>query len=109
MKLAWDHKDRKERTNGYDRRRSDAPYHSSRWTKVAKAWKVEHPLCEACKSKGIIKAAEVVDHIVPWPICQDFFDETNFQSLCAECNMLKGYRDRPAIEKWKKEHKDNTR
>lgn len=103
MKLAWDSKDRKPEGNG--RPRSDSPYHSSRWTKLAKAWKAEHPLCEECKRKGIVKPAEVVDHIVPWPICEDFFDRSNLQSLCAECNMLKGIKDRPAIIRWKQEHR----
>ena len=106
MKLAWDPKSRREKSDGYVRRRSDEPYHSSRWTKLARAWKVEHPLCEECKRKGIIKAAEVVDHIVPWPICEDFFDRSNLQSLCEECNLEKGYKDRPVIERWKREHKD---
>ena len=104
MKLAWDPKSRREKSDGYVRRRSDEPYHSSRWTKLARAWKVEHPLCEECKRKGIVKAAEVVDHIVPWPICQDFFDRSNLQSLCEDCNREKGYKDRPVIERWKREH-----
>lgn len=104
MKLAWDPKSRREKSDGYVRRRSDEPYHSSRWTKLARAWKVEHPLCEECKRKGIIKAAEVVDHIVPWPICEDFFDRSNLQSLCEDCNREKGYKDRPVIERWKREH-----
>lgn len=104
MKLAWDPQSRREKSDGYVRRRSDEPYHSSRWTKLARAWKVEHPLCEECKRKGIIKAAEVVDHIIPWPICQDFFDRSNLQSLCEDCNREKGYKDRPVIERWKKEH-----
>lgn len=104
MKLAWDPKSRREKSDGYVRRRSDEPYHSSRWTKLARAWKVEHPLCEECKRKGIVKAAEVVDHIIPWPICEDFFDKSNLQSLCEDCNREKGYKDRPAIERWKKEH-----
>lgn len=109
MKLAWDPQSRREKTDAYDRRRSDAPYHSARWTKLAKAWKVAHPLCEECRRKGVIKAAEVVDHIVPWPICRDFFDQSNLQSLCEDCNRDKGYRDRPAIEKWKREHQDERR
>lgn len=104
MKLAWDPQSRRGKSDGYVRRRSDEPYHSSRWTKLARAWKVEHPLCEECKRKGIIKAAEVVDHIVPWPICEDFFDRSNLQSLCEDCNREKGYKDRPAIERWKREH-----
>ena len=104
MKLAWDLQSRREKSDGYVRRRSDEPYHSSRWTKLARAWKVEHPLCEECKRKGIIKAAEVVDHIIPWPICEDFFDRSNLQSLCEDCNREKGYKDRPVIERWKREH-----
>lgn len=109
MKLAWDPKSRREKGDGYDRPKSDSPYHTSRWTKLAKAWKVAHPLCEECKRKGLVVPAEVVDHIIPWPICEDFFDESNLQSLCAGCNTLKGIKDRPAIIKWKQEHKDDKR
>lgn len=65
---------------------------------------MSHPLCAECRRKGIIRQAEVVDHIVPWPICGDFFDTSNLQSLCEDCNREKGYRDRPLIQKWKKEH-----
>ena len=107
MKLAWDPQSRREKSDGYVRPKSDAPYQTWRWKKLAKAWKVEHPLCEECKRKGIIKAAEVVDHIVPWPICDDFYDRGNLQSLCAECNMLKGIKDRPAIVEWKRKHRTN--
>lgn len=103
-RLPWDPPSRRETPEGYSRPRSDAPYHSSRWTKLAREWKVAHPLCEECRRKGVIKAAAVVDHIVPWPICEDFFDRSNLQSLCEECNREKGYRDRPLIQKWKKEH-----
>ena len=108
MKLAWDHKDRKEKGSGYQRKRSDALYHTSRWTRLAKAWKIAHPLCEECKRKGIIKAAEVTDHIIPWPICGDFFDTSNLQSLCEDCNREKGYRDREKIGQWKREQAKNT-
>lgn len=103
QRLPWDPQDRNP--EGYSRPRSDSPYHSWRWTKLAKAWKIEHPLCEECKRKGIIRPAEVADHIIPWPICEDFFDTSNLQSLCAECNMLKGIRDRDKIQAWKREHK----
>ena len=107
-RLAWDPESR-QRPEGYSRRRSDPLYHSSRWTKLARAWKVAHPLCEECRRKGLIVPAEAVDHIVPWPVCGDFFDVSNLQSLCADCNRMKGYRDRPVIEKWKREHKEDKR
>lgn len=80
---------------------SMSDYHTSRWTKEAKAFKESHPLCEICKSKGIIKAADVVDHITPAPICKDFFDESNWQSLCQECNIAKGNKDKIKIKCWR--------
>lgn len=49
----------------------------------------------------MVKAAEVTDHIVPWPVCQDFFDRSNLQSLCQTCNIAKGNRDKVVIAKWR--------
>lgn len=105
MRLPWDPKSRTEKPKGYVRPKSDYLYQTWRWKKIAKAWKEAHPLCAECGRKGIIKAAEVADHIIPWPICGDFFDTSNLQSLCEDCNREKGYRDRPLIQKWKKEHR----
>ena len=60
-------------------------------------------LCEECKRKGIIKAAECVDHIDPWPICEDyFFDTRNLQALCNKCNIEKGNKDKKRIQEWRK-------
>lgn len=90
-------------TGAYVRPASDPRYHSPRWTKLSKVWRINHPLCERCRQRGIIRAATCVDHIVPAPICEDFFDERNLQSLCAECNMLKGMEDRKLIQKYRQE------
>ena len=57
----------------------------------------KYPLCKICESKGIIKESKVVDHIVPVPICKDFWDETNWQALCHECNIEKGNKDKRLI------------
>ena len=92
-------------TGAYVRPASDPRYHSPRWTKLSRRWRIAHPLCEECKRNGVIKAADCVDHIVPWPICEDFFDESNLQSLCTKCNREKGYKDRPKIQQWKRTHK----
>ena len=74
--LAWDSQTTRDRNAGrYIRERSGAPYNTSRWHKLAKAFIEDHPLCEECKRKGIIKAAECVDHIDPWPICEEYFFE----------------------------------
>ena len=60
-----------------------------------------HPLCEECKRNGIIKAGEVTDHIIPWPVCQDFYDENNLQTLCKDCNHAKGQKDKKLIQSYK--------
>lgn len=106
--LAWDSQTTRERNAGrYIRERSGAPYNTSRWHKLAKAFIEDHPLCEECKRKGILKAAECVDHIDPWPICEEyFFDTRNLQALCNRCNIAKGQRDKKRIQEWRKQHKN---
>jgi len=107
--LPWDTKRTRERNDGkYIRERSADPYHTFRWTRLSRAFRAEHPLCACCKSKGIIKAATCVDHIEPWPICGDrFYDRTNLQSLCDECNHEKGQQDKKKIQEWRKTHVSN--
>ena len=102
--LAWDSQTTRARNAGrYIRERSGAPYNTSRWHKLAKAFIEDHPLCEECKRKGILKAAECVDHIDPWPICEDyFFDTRNLQALCNQCNIDKGNKDKKRIQEWRK-------
>ncbi|MCR5408158.1 MAG: HNH endonuclease [Bacteroidales bacterium] len=91
----------------YQRDRSASPYHSYRWTRLSRVFRAQHPLCEECRRRGIIKAAEVVDHIIPYPVCKDFYDTKNLQSLCAECNVEKGNRDKRVIKEWRKTHTKN--
>lgn len=98
IKLPWNSRAHADKADGkYVRERSADPYHTSRWTKLSRAFRVEHPLCAECNRKGIIRPATCVDHIIPWPVCKDFYDRSNLQSLCAECNRLKGIRDRDTV------------
>ena len=99
-RLAWDG-ERRQDDGSYKRERSADPYHTSRWTRLSRAWRMMHPLCEECKRNGIIKAGEVTDHIIPWPVCQDFYDESNLQTLCEECNHAKGQKDKKLIQSYK--------
>lgn len=105
MRLPWDSAQRSKRA-GYDRLRSDSPYHTARWTRISRAFRATHPLCEECLKRGVFKSAEVVDHIVPWPVCVDFYDEKNLQSLCEDCNRAKGNRDKKTIQEWRISHPD---
>lgn len=103
-RLPWDVKNRVDSHDGkYHRERSADLYHTARWTRLSMAFRIEHPLCELCKEKGIIKAATCVDHIIPYPICAGyFFDRSNLQALCDKCNHEKGQRDKKVIQQWKK-------
>lgn len=77
--------------------KSTPEYHTSRWTKESRAFRMKYPLCKICESRGIIQESEVVDHIIPVPICKDFWDKTNWQALCNKCNIEKGNRDKILI------------
>ena len=106
MKLAWDTKGRVDsHDGGYHRERSADLYHTARWTRLSRAWRSNHPLCEECKRNGILKAGTCVDHITPYPVCKDFFDTSNLQTLCNECNNQKGQRDKAVIEAWRQSNK----
>lgn len=103
--LVWDTQRQRDINDGqYIREQSSPLYHTARWTRLSRAWRASHPLCAECLRHGIYKSAEVVDHIIPFPICQDFFDVKNLQSLCMECNNIKGIQDRPKIQEYKKAH-----
>lgn len=108
--LAWDTQETRDRVSGrYVRERSGAPYNTSRWHKLAKAFLEEHPLCEECKRNGRLRAAQCVDHIDPWPICKDYFFECrNLQALCYECNNMKGQRDKQRIQEWRRGHPEGV-
>lgn len=112
MRMIWDSQkqDKQAELNvpakSYDRVRSSELYHTSRWTKLSKAFRSSHALCEECKKRGVIKPATCVDHITPWPICGErgFFDRANLQALCDECNADKGRRQQKEIQLWKAKH-----
>ena len=95
---------KKENTpkTGYNRIRSADEYHTARWTRESRAFRALHPLCEMCKKEGIIHGSEVVDHIIPFPVCIDFFDQSNWQSLCKRHNAEKGNRDKKIIAEFKR-------
>jgi 5-methylcytosine-specific restriction protein A len=69
-------------------------YNSSKWRKLRLLFLREYPLCEQCKRKGVIKAAEVVDHVTPHKGDERlFWDESNWQALCKECHDRKTARE----------------
>ncbi|WP_227002045.1 HNH endonuclease signature motif containing protein [Pediococcus damnosus] len=65
----------------------EAFYHSTAWKKLSYQYKLANPMCEACLKRGIIRQADIADHVVP--IKQDWtkrLDYSNLESLCQYCH-----------------------
>ena len=69
-------------------------YKTAAWRHLSHAMLVQHPICQSCHEKGIIKMANLVDHIVP--IREDWskrLDPNNLQTLCYACHTEKTKED----------------
>lgn len=72
------------RARGYD----------GKWERARLRFLGEHPLCVVCEREGRLTAASVVDHITPHKGDQRlFWDESNWQPLCAPCHSEKTARE----------------
>lgn len=104
--LAWDTSLTKQRASGaYVREPSCPLYNTTRWRTISRVWKATHPFCAECLKQGVYNCDNLrTDHIVPFPICDDFFDTRNLQTLCERHNAEKGNRDRARIQEYKRTH-----
>ncbi|HHK4509399.1 TPA: HNH endonuclease [Pseudomonas aeruginosa] len=58
-----------------------------RWQQAREQYLRDHPLCVYCARKGLVTAANTVDHIVAHRGDADlFWDQSNWQSLCGPCH-----------------------
>jgi 5-methylcytosine-specific restriction enzyme A len=57
-------------------------YSTARWVRVARNQLQTHPLCRVCWDRGVITAAEVVDHVIPHKGDAVAFYMGELQSLC---------------------------
>ena len=77
-------------------RGANARGYTYRWQKASKVYLVNNPLCVRCESLGKVEAAAHVDHVVPHrgDVHGDaFWDEANWQALCARCHGWKTQRE----------------
>jgi len=57
------------------------------WKRRARAFLRRHPICAYCEEAGRLNAASVVDHKTPHKGDADlFWNEANWQPLCAPCH-----------------------
>ncbi len=75
--------------------RSRQLYNSKRWKTIRQiTLHKDGGLCNYCKQKDIIRAADVVDHITPHRGDPKlFYDVNNLQILCKECHDIKTYNE----------------
>lgn len=77
-------------------------YRSKRWQKVRQLKKIQDPICERCKAKGIITPVYIVHHkeyITDKNYMDDdiFFNLDNLESLCLACHNKEHFGERSEI------------
>ena len=61
--------------------------YDSKWSKSAKLFLIQHPLCVYCLQIGKTTEATIVDHIIPHLGNVELFnDPNNRQALCKHCH-----------------------
>lgn len=76
----------------YERQRGSASKrgYDARWRKARLEFLKENPICNDCKDE----LATLVDHIIPHKGSREiFWDEDNWQGLCASCHSRKTARE----------------
>lgn len=64
-------------------------YDRRAWRRRSKAQLSEEPLCKHCLERGIVKAADHADHVIPHRGDEELFWYGELQSLCHECHSTK--------------------
>ncbi len=83
---------KKKASDVAERKSANARGYTYKWQKASKAFLARHPLCVMCEAKGIVRAAQVVDHIKPHKGNQQlFWDRKNWQALCKQCHDRKTF------------------
>jgi 5-methylcytosine-specific restriction endonuclease McrA len=83
----------------------DAFYKTGRWQRLRRLQLQRRPLCRFCLERGIVTAANVVDHVTPHRGDWNKFVTGELQSLCEPCHNatkrqieLWGYRNDVGID-----------
>jgi 5-methylcytosine-specific restriction enzyme A len=76
-----------------DKRRNRV--YTNDWHKLSRAYRLEHPLCELCLAKGLLRPSGLVHHIVEIEQGGLVYADDNLQALCRPCHERIHNRRRP--------------
>lgn len=77
----------KDKKNTTKKKSSTARGYDAKWRRASKIFLARNPFCVYHAKVGIMKPAEIVDHIKPHKGDQQlFWDQANWQSLCKKCH-----------------------
>lgn len=85
----WVAKSQDDREPFERKRNINTFYHTPEWRRLRKRFINKNPLCVSCGDKGIVKAAQVVDHITPIRLGGMALSWDNLQSMCHSCHNSK--------------------
>lgn len=78
-------------------------YNSTVWRKQSKLFLTQNQLCVECQKNGIIRKADLVDHIIPLKVdWSKRLDWSNWQPLCQDCHNAKTRSEQYANKPHKK-------
>lgn len=94
--MAWIKKEKKKVYKSI-KERSDKDiqkiYQTKTWRELRKAYLMQHPLCEMCLGKDVVKPTQEIHHKVPIStgttpeeMMDIAFDSNNLIGLCKECH-----------------------
>lgn len=76
-------------------RKRDNWYSSKDWRNMRRSYISRNPLCVDCLSRGLLRPADVVDHIIERKDDDSLrLDSSNLQSLCHKCHNIKSAEER---------------
>ena len=74
-------------------RRNSKIYDTQRWKRISIKKRTIDPFCQGeCEAKGILKEAQVVDHIIEIEDGGSPYSMANLQSLCRSCHNTKTHK-----------------
>ena len=69
---------------------------SGRYKRARRAFLAANPLCAECQRRGVVTAANEIDHIKPLrfdPTPEHFWNAEGWQALCSPCHAAKSARE----------------